>query len=182
MIGIIDSGLGGLLILFKLMKKYHNTNFTLIYDSNFFPYGEKSKEELIDRVNYIINKYQFEKTILACNTLSSINNWNESIYDIVTPTIKKILPYKRIGVIASRLTIKSNRYQNELSKLKKVCYMYDGQELINAIEKNDNIENALDKLFFDDIDCLILGCTHFIYVKDYFKKFNFNIISQDELI
>lgn len=182
MIGLIDSGLGGLMILFSLMKKYPHESFALIYDNDYFPYGEKTKEELVTRVNFLLNRYRFSKTIIACNTLSTLKDqFNKPVLDIITPTIKAVSAYFVVGVIASKLCIESGYYQKMLKgKMVKTFY---GGDLILAIEQNKGIEEAFFSLDIKDVDCLILGCTHFIFMKDAFRKrYSFPIISQDEII
>ncbi len=182
MIGIVDSGIGGLMVLFSLMRRHPGKDFTLIYDNRFFPYGEKSIFILKERLNILKNKLQnCDKIILACNTLSSIKDEVDYPFiDVITPTIKAVRQYYRVGVIASKACIKSNVFQKLLME-DHIFKMIDGQQLINAIENNKNIKEEFDKIFLDDIDCLILGCTHFIYIKDWFKE-KCPTVSQDEII
>lgn len=173
------------MILLTLMSKYPKESFCFIYDARYFPYGKKNKGFLIDRVNKLISYMMpCDKIVLACNTISTIKDeLKYDVIDMISITMKAILPYQRIGLIASTLTINSGVYQNKIKALNKEILEYDGTELIDSIERDDNIIEAFNKLDISNVDCLILGCTHFIYIKDLFrKKFSFPIISQDELL
>src|SRR5947208_158274 len=74
-IAIFDSGIGGLTVLHQALKKLPTENFIYYADSKHVPYGEKSKEEVLeyvlDAAAFLVNK-KIKALVLACNTATSI--------------------------------------------------------------------------------------------------------------
>lgn len=176
-IGLIDSGLGGLGFL-KGIKD--NNDYVLIMDKAFFPYGNKSKEFLIKRTLYLCNylkKIGVDLIILACNTLSII----------ALDFIKLIYP-NTIGVIdlvkdyfyGNNLFLGSKNTINYLSNMYQISYI-DSTNFIYAIENNLDIEKYIQEVeeLSNKYDNIIMGCTHFIYVKDKIKASN--VIFEDDM-
>lgn len=149
-------------------------------DKYFFPYGNKSKDFLLKRTIYLCHfliKKHVDIIILACNTLSIL----------VLNEVKKLFKTKIIGVfelldidsINKGLFIGTYNTINEIKNKGIVIDTLDGSFLIEAIEK----KRSIDFFFKEKKDILekypfvILGCTHFIKIKNRFPKY----ISQDEL-
>ncbi|MDR1781565.1 MAG: glutamate racemase [Bacilli bacterium] len=188
-IGVVDSGVGGLDILNVLVKAFPNENFYYIGDNLNLPYGAKSKEQLehygITLAKYLKNN-NTKMILIACNTLSlnAIHamrmHVDIPIYGIVRPTIKGMLndnDIKSILLIATRATINSHRYVDFLNELGPEINVYDvaTPELVDYIEANKpELYNVTIKKYVDayqdKVDGIILGCTHYPIIKDYFKK------------
>lgn len=177
LIGIIDSGYGGLGFLKGIRD---NNSYILIMDKAYFPYGIKSKEFLIKRTLYLCNYLDslgVDRIILACNTLSIIAlDFIKLYYDNVMGVLDLLDEHYNNSVFIGS----SNAIKYINIKYPDID-IYDGQDIINRIEKNQF--NAEDILLFNKLsiryDYVILGCTHFINVKD--KLLGDNYISQDEL-
>lgn len=176
-IGIIDSGVGGLEFLKGINLK--KNKYILIMDKAFFPYGTKSKEFLIKRTLYL-SRLLFLRgcdfIILACNTLSIMAlDFVKEVYPNISGVIELLGNNYNNGLfIASRNTIKY------VDKKIKGITVFDGQYFINKIENktiNENDINILIELSLN-YEVIILGCTHFIKIKKYLK--NIKYISQDE--
>ena len=117
-IGIFDSGIGGLTVLKELEERLPNENFIYFGDTLNFPYGEKTKEEIIQfsikNVNYLIEQ-DVKAIIIACGTATSQSldvlkdKFDIPIIGIIEPTVNyvKSLGLKKIGVIATTGTIRS---------------------------------------------------------------------------
>lgn len=194
-IGIFDSGIGGLTILKELEKKIPNENYIYYKDTNNNPYGEKSDDELYSIVNDIV-KYlitnDVKLIVIACNTATTkcMKKLRAEYPDIIfvgtVPAIKVACDNhsKKTLVMATPLTIGAERTNEIVTDNKKndqdiTLLPCDG--LANAIEKNDNIDEVLDRILFpyknSDIDSVVLGCTHYPIIKDKIKKYFSNDVN-----
>ena len=176
-IGIFDSGLGGINVLSCLLEKYPNNEYIFYFYTKNIPYGDKTKEELLNLASHIID-YLLTKNvdiiIIACGTISSTcynelkNMYSIPIYDIVSPTIDylKKISLKNIGVIGTKRTIESKIFNlKDKNMLLKSTPTFVPIIENNQIEENkDNIINQLND--FKSCDALVLGCTHYPLLKN----------------
>lgn len=189
-IGMFDSGIGGLTVLKELRKLLPNENYVYYADSKNNPYGEKSDEELMDIVTNIVN-FLIEKEVkiivIACNTATTrcINRLRKMYPDMIfvgtEPAIKVACDknYKNTLVMATPGTIKSER-THELVKLNKrsdqKITLLPCKGLADAIESgnkdriNKVLHRLLDKYTCENIDSIVLGCTHYPHVKKNIKE------------
>lgn len=201
-IGVIDSGLGGLTVLFDVIEEYPNCNYYYVGDSENCPYGVKSSEE-IKKLSYKVVKYLVENKridilIIACNSISSTStNFlkekfpNLQIIETIIPTshyAKKYVKNNKIGIIATNATINSHAYENNLKEYEifsKACPIF-----VNIVE-NGFISTAEEEIIFkelksvldNDIDTLILGCTHFpLLIPTIRKVFGGRIVTSSKAI
>lgn len=183
-IGIFDSGLGGLSVVKELKKKYPSEKIIYFADNINLPYGEKTDEEIksfaINICDFLISKGA-TSIIIACNTASStaydilIKKYSIPIYSIILPVVNEILnkDYKKIGLIATKSTINSKKYDKYLDgvlSLKKatpkLVEYAESQCKTGILEYiKDNIDNMVK-----NTDAIILGCTHFPLLAEYFNK------------
>lgn len=187
MIGVYDSGLGGMLLLPELIKKFPNEKFLYLGDRERAPYGSKSKLELeaIIQENFCFFKKQgITDLVIACNTLCSVidfkRDYGFKVHDIIHKTALQLDPIKdqNVLVFATPLTIKLGRYEKELKArgCKHIIYhpLHDLAKMIEDFRSHEDIETYLRGEFEhlpQDIDAIILGCTHFPIVKDIFAKY-----------
>ncbi len=179
-IGIFDSGVGGLTVLKELQNKIPNENYIYIGDTASFPYGSKTKQTIIElckkRIENLID-LDVKLIVIACGTATSQaleemkKIFKIPIIGIIKPTVEYLQKRKmnKIGVIATAGTIKSKGWQNEISKqiinakiIGKAC------PLLAPMAEEGWTENEIARLTiheylkdFDNIDSLILGCTHY---------------------
>ena len=182
-VGLFDSGIGGLTVLKVLMDKYPSNDYIYYGDTKNVPYGDKSKEELLDlarsNINFLISK-NVDMIIVACGTVSSncldilVKEYDIPIISIVKPTIDYLnnSMFNNIGVIATHATINSHIFKNSINK--KV-YEIETSKLVPIIESNNysNTEEVLHSYlddYKDKIDVLVLGCTHYPLLIDYIKR------------
>lgn len=189
-IGLIDSGIGGLTVLATLIKKYPNHQYVYYGDTIHMPYGEKTKEEIVNYGNNIIKFLENQKVdliILACGTLSSNVEWLKSskkIIDLVSPLKNKLDHYNHVSIMATPLSVKTNTF----GKYINTDYnLIPCSKLVPIIENNDyqSLEDVLKEYLQETTksDALVLGCTHYPIIKEYIKSFYFKkIYSLDEFI
>jgi glutamate racemase len=188
MIGIFDSGIGGLTAVKEVLKQLPEYQIIYFGDTARTPYGNKSSET--------IKKYAFQDTdflikkgakliIVACNTASALgfqdlkDKFNLPIFEVITPAVEKavlISKNKRIGVIGTRTTIESGIYQNLIKKIDSKIEVFSQAcpLLVPLIEENWPkkpemkmiVKKYLYPLKLKQIDTLILGCTHYPIIKD----------------
>ena len=191
-IGIFDSGIGGISILEKLKQLLPNENFIYLADNRNCPYGSKSKKEIIS-----LSKKNCEKLIelnckiiiIACNT--STTNSIKKLREIIgipiigiEPGLKPAIHYtktKNIGILATEKTLGSKLFfetlnQNRIDDIH--IHEQIGYELVNLIEEDShskqNLQKILEKylvpMINKNIDCLLLGCTHYNHIKDIIEE------------
>lgn len=177
-IGIIDSGKGGLAVAKRIKKE--EDRIILLMDSAFFPYGVKSKEFLLKRSYFLVSfliEQQVDVIVIACNTLS--------IY--AYPFLKQCFSIPILGVFDYFLPYLTNEYTLIGTKTTilyaKTHYpvkVYDGTEFIEAIEKKKNITSFLDEVKKIKTKALLLGCTHFLGIPK--SAFSVSVLDQIPMI
>ena len=189
-IGMFDSGVGGMTVLKEVKKKLPNEKIIYLGDTKRFPYGSKSKETIIELtkrgIEFFIKK-DVKAIIIACGTATSqaidtvSKMYNIPIIGIIEPTVNYILKQKNIkniGVIATAGTIRSNGWEkalkeknSELNIINKACPLL--APMAEEGWTNNEVASLAVKEYLKDInniDALILGCTHYPFVRDSIKK------------
>lgn len=189
-IGMFDSGVGGLTVLKEVIKENPNENIIYLGDTKRFPYGSKSKESIIELtkrgIEFLISK-NVKAVIIACGTATSQaleemkNKYDIPIIGIIDSTVEYIENNKnlrKIGIIATSGTIRSKGWQNKISsKIENATIYNKACPLLAPMAEEGWTENEIAKLTiheylkdFKDIDCLILGCTHYPLFKDIIRE------------
>lgn len=192
-IGVFDSGLGGISVLKDLVQSMPNERFIYFGDSANAPYGIKTKEEITQRCVEIIDFF-LEKgvkaIVIACNTATSAaaNILREKYLHIpiigMEPALKVAAEGQNkntIVVMATPLTLKEDKFNNLMSKyddnntvIKMPC-----PELVNIVENDllddkEVVHNQLKYYYkdlnMDKIDSVVLGCTHFVFYREYMES------------
>jgi glutamate racemase len=191
-IGVFDSGAGGLSVVKSLLE--HNLFDEIIYygDTARVPYGTKDKNTIIRyslEALEFFNNFDIDLLITACNTVSAyaLTEMRQvSRYDIIGVIEPGILALENkikdqnasILITATRATIASNRYQNELflKGYKNVTAIQTGLfvPLVEEGIRSGPILDATMNYYFKDISeptAIILGCTHFPLIGDSMQKY-----------
>lgn len=136
MIGIFDSGFGGLTAMKEYLKKYPQYDYIYLGDQANAPYGGHSQERVnklvVQNVEFLIQQ-GCSLIIFACNTASAdalrhvqqIYKGSPTILGVLVPAVETALEqtrFGRLGVIGTRGTIKSNAYAREMEKYAKNHY------------------------------------------------------------
>ena len=199
MIGVFDSGYGGLTILNEIRKVLPEYNYLYLVDNARAPYGTRSfdviYEYTLQAVNYL-HQQGCNLIILACNTASAkalrtiqqrnINPDTLRVLGVIRPTVEAVPAHtctKHIGVLATPGTVASDSYVIELLKqdptltiTQQACPMWvpliESGEHLNA-GADYFVEKYLTQLLTHDplIDTLILGCTHYPLLQPKIERF-----------
>lgn len=190
-IGIFDSGIGGLTVLKELEEKLPEENFIYLGDTLNFPYGDKIKEEIIyfskRNIEYLINQ-KVKMVVIACGTATSqsLDKMKEifpiPIIGIIEPTVDYVekLNLEKIGVIATTGTIRSGAWEKRLKQkmpqitvINKACPLLASMaEVGKATSKEslDAIHDYMEIFKLNNVDTIILGCTHYPIYDEIIKK------------
>lgn len=189
-IGVFDSGIGGLAIADKL--NYIFPEVIYLKDTAHFPYGNKSKEAVIHYsldMSSSLKDQGAEAIVIACGTASSfaLSSLREKIglpvVGVVEPSVRKALITTRngrIGIIGTNGTIKSGSFERTLKELNpffavfsKACPLFVPlveEGWFNEPETLQIAKKYLLPLKDENIDTLILGCTHYPYLRRVISK------------
>ena len=190
-IGIFDSGIGGTSIFIELNQLLPNEHFIYLADSKFAPYGNKSQEEIlqlsIKNTEILINK-DCKLIVVACNTATTnAITYLRANYDIpfigIEPAIKPAAlntQTNAIGILATKGTLSStlfhkttNLYTNDITVVEQVgegIVSLIEAGLINSKEMEGLLQAYLKPMLKQNIDYLVLGCTHYPYLIPILKK------------
>ncbi len=204
-IGVFDSGIGGLSIL-NALKMHPFKKIIYAADTAHLPYGDKTPEFLQQRAISIVElmKSQGIKTIvIACHTSSTttlsllLKLYPEIIFiDMLKPTIIAALNNtrnKKIGVMATARTIATRHHKQQLLDFDKDIKVFEiaCPKFVTLLETNGQlpelnaaIDEYLKPLLAERIDTLILGCTHYAFLKDLIKAKapHLKLISADDCV
>lgn len=190
---VFDSGIGGLSIYNEIYNKIPYLRYIYAFDNEMFPYGDKSSEFLIKRVSHIIDtiieSYSIDLAVIACNTVSTIclpslrSKFSFPIVGVV-PAIKPasiITKNKCIGLLATKATIQRAYTSNLIKEFAPDCNV----KLLGLSELAYIAENKLQGIDVDMQqlemlmqpwlnlpvipDTIVLGCTHYPFIKDELK-------------
>ena len=196
-IGIFDSGVGGLTVLKSLSDKYKCIDYIYIGDNKYCPYGDKTKEELLNYAKRIVN-YFIEKGIsiivIACNTscsqtldeLKQIYK-NITFIGVIDSTIDIFLKSKKnnVLVIGTSSTINSNIYESKIKEKNKNIKVTNlaTPKLVPLIENMEMTKETLNEYLnpYNDIDSIILACTHYKLIEKEIDK-NIKVINSSDSI
>ena len=190
MIGIFDSGLGGLTILKAIKEEMPSIDVLYFGDTANAPYGLKSREELSVLT---VQAIQFLRTrgarsiVSACNSVSasltvslldSFSMSSDFLIEMVGPTASYFKESTaRLLLCATPATIRSQMYQNAFQLIGKPLEAFAISDLAGAIETGASdseietiIRKSLEPISLDDFDILILACTHYPLVQGIFEK------------
>lgn len=191
-IGVFDSGVGGISVLAELTKVLPNEDFIYYGDSKNAPYGTKTTEEVIklsEDCVISLTDMGVKAIVIACNTATSAaakilrEKYSKLPIIGIEPAVKPAAVFKensKILVMATPMTLKREKFKNLISSYN------DNQEilplpcpgLVELIEdgKTDSLEtknflnDLLSPYFKENIDSVVLGCTHYPFVKKLIKE------------
>ena len=189
-IGLFDSGVGGTSIWKEIHALLPNESTLYLADSKNAPYGQKSKEEIIElsikNTEFLLNE-NCKMIIVACNTATTnaIKTLRQT-YDIpfigIEPAIKPAALHSKtncIGILATQGTLNSELFHQNVALYSDVKIIEQiGFGLVQLIEEGKMHSAEMTQLLNDylkpmvaqNIDYLVLGCTHYPYLIPQIKK------------
>lgn len=192
-IGFFDSGVGGISVLREAIKFLPGENYVYFGDSNNAPYGVKMVSEVkkltFKAVDFLISK-NVKAIVIACNTATSA-----AIIDLrkkyssrmpiigIEPALKPAVELKRKGLIiimATPMTLSESKFSNLMNNYKDRAKIYTMPcpGLVELIEKGilegekiqTYLESKIGSLKKEGISAVVLGCTHYPFIKNTLSK------------
>ena len=190
MVGLFDSGRGGLNTVRYIKEISDTVDLVYLIDRENAPYGIKTEKELINITERNIQKLLdmgAERVLIACCTASTVHEKLGSEYrklsipiiDEVAKEAKKATRTRRVGVIATNHTVNSHAFSSALQGLEvselatpELVTLIDGGLSDKCADGSTErlIENIIRPVLLENIDTLILGCTHFPALKNTILK------------
>lgn len=188
-IGIFDSGIGGLTVAHAIVKEMPNENIIYFGDTAHLPYGDKSTAAIQAysiKIADMLLQQKCKLILIACNSASSAAyelvkeyiSHKALVMDVIDPVVHHIwdtYPKKHIGLIGTKQTINSNVYKKKIDALNvniRVTSLATNL-LASAIEEFGNkdvidglLQEYLSHHSLQEVDALILACTHYPIIKE----------------
>ena len=185
MIGIFDSGVGGLSVFREIRKILPEQEYIYYSDNAHCPYGEKGREYIIDRsreiTRFLLDK-GCEIIVVACNTATAaaISTLREEFpvrFIGMEPAIKPAAQATKtgvVGVLATAGTLKATKYLDTREKWAQNVKIVEhiGQGFVELVENGDinsptaeqTVRTSLLPLLEAGADTIVLGCTHYPFL------------------
>lgn len=185
MIGIFDSGLGGLTAYREVRRLLPDEDIVYFGDTGRVPYGTRSKETItkyaLQDMRFLMTR-QLDAVLVACGTVTSTAidvlraNWDIPIIGVIdgaARTAVRLTKNKKIGVVATSATINSHSFGKRLAGLdpelkitERACPLFVPLVESGFISEDDEVPRLVAERYLADIkadgcDTLILGCTHY---------------------
>ncbi len=192
MIGIFDSGVGGLTVAKSIIQQIPGYSIIYFGDTARTPYGTKSHETVVkytlEAADFLVNKGA-QTLIMACNTASSVafekvkKRYDIPVFEVISPAVDLAIEKTKnnhIGVIGTRATINSCVYEQKIKKNSPPAKVYSypcpllvplvEEGWFNKPETRMIVKKYLHPLKVRQIDTLILGCTHYPILKKIIQR------------
>ncbi len=185
MIGVFDSGIGGLTLLKEMMHTLPHENFLYFADTENVPYSYKTTEQIkeyVEKAVVFLRNEGCKSIVLACNTATNVTiEYLREKYDFpiiaIQPAVKVAFDNnketKRILACATPVTLKADRFENLINSL-DINHLVDRLPLPGLVEFAENeqfesievleyLEKEFAKFDLEKYQYVVLGCTHFTY-------------------
>lgn len=207
-IGIFDSGIGGLTVANALVGHLPKENIIYFGDTAHMPYGDKSTAAIqayAVKIAHMLLQQKCKLILIACYSATAaayelVKEYIGSkalVVNVVDPVIlhlKNQYADKRIGLIGTRQTVNSNIFKRKIDNANsRIAFTACATNLLaSAIEEfgNHEVLDSLLKIYLahpdlQNIDALVLACTHYPIIKDrifeYYEK-NIEVIDSSEIV
>ena len=189
MIGVFDSGVGGICAFREVRRLLPREDIVYLADRKNAPYGTKSEDEIIALTKADIKRLKTvgaDRILIACCTASSVYDHldkeeREISLPIIRPAAEKAAQGKGIAVIATERTVKSGIFTREVRRLSDApIFEFSAQRLVALVEcgcrdgrinaeGERELERIKELIKRVNADTLILGCTHFSHLEGEFQ-------------
>lgn len=189
-IAVFDSGVGGLSVLRELIKRMPGENYLYFGDSANAPYGSKTTEQVraltMQAAEDLVSR-GVKALVVACNTATSaaIHSLREKYPELIVVGIEPALkpaadrfPGGRIGIMATQVTLREEKLAHQVERFPQMqVELIPAPGLVELIEDGQTdtpqVEELLGRIlspYVGKLDALVLGCTHYPFVKDTIAK------------
>ena len=182
-VGVFDSGIGGISTLREMIRELPEERFIYFGDTANAPYGTKKTDEVIACVRGVVDRLmekQVKALVIACNTATgaaaAVLREELSIPVIgMEPALKPASKVRKNGsvlVLATPLTLHQEKFENLMKQYGQGAVKVPCPGLMELVEKDDGAGalHYLQELFAryptDRVDAVVLGCTHYVFLKD----------------
>ena len=192
MIGVFDSGIGGLTVVKAISDRLSDYDLIYFGDLARSPYGNKSPkmvtEYALENTKFLIDKGA-KIIVIGCNTASSYatqhiaEKYQVPIFEVISPAVQSSLQVTKtnnIGIIGTRGTIASGAYKGKITELNTSVKVYSNpcpllvplveEGWLGKPETKMILKKYLHPLKGKRIDTIILGCTHYPLLKSSVKR------------
>lgn len=191
-IGFFDSGVGGLSVMRDAINLMPNESFIYFGDSQNAPYGIKELGEVrkltLDAADFLLSK-NVKAIVVACNTATSAaidvlrDKYKDTIIIGIEPALKPAVKLNRKGniiIMATPMTLREKKFKSLMDKYKNdnnivplpcarlVEFVEQGILEGNELEKY--LEDKFKPYLNEEIATIVLGCTHFPFIKETLSK------------
>lgn len=186
-IGFFDSGVGGLSVMREAISLMPNENYVYFGDSKNAPYGTKELNEVrkltLKAVDFLLNE-GVKAIVVACNTATSAaiedirSKYKDTIIIGIEPALKPAIKLNRNGnviIMATPMTLREKKFKQLMEKYKKEASIislpcaglveFVEQGILEGEELEDYLKEKFNSYLCDDISSIVLGCTHYPFVK-----------------
>lgn len=194
MIGVFDSGMGGLTAIKQIVKMMPNEDIIYFGDTGRVPYGTRSRDTIIkyacQDVRFLLSK-NVDAILIACGTVSANaidilrSEFNVPIFGVVEAAAKRaceLTQNAKVGIIGTNATVKSGAYvehiksiRDDVDTVSTPCPLFVPLVENGFTDADDEITYLTAKKYLADIkefgaDTLILGCTHYPIIASVISK------------
>ena len=182
-VGIFDSGVGGISTLREMIRELPEERFIYFGDMANAPYGTKSTEEVIACVRTVVERLlsqRIKALVIACNTATgaaaAILRQELTIPVVgMEPALKPASKARKNGsvlVLATPLTLQQEKFENLMKQYGEGAVKVPCPGLMELVEADDScgalryLKELFSRYPADRVDAVVLGCTHYVFLKD----------------
>lgn len=191
-IGFFDSGVGGLSVMKEAISIMPNEDFIYFGDSQNAPYGTKELEEVRNLTLNVADFFMKKKVkaiVVACNTATSAaiellrDKYKDTIIIGIEPALKPAVKLNRKGniiIMATPMTLREKKFKSLMEKYKSDCSIvslpcaglveFIEQGILEGKELENYLREKLKPYLSEDIAAIVLGCTHYPFIKNTLSK------------
>ncbi len=210
-IGLFDSGIGGLTVANAILGQLPNESLIYFGDTAHLPYGDKSADTIryfTKTIGTFLLSKECKIIVIACNTASSVAydmlvemaGDSAYVFNVIDPVVEEIIQkgYKKVGVIGTLGTVQSNVYQNKIHHLDSSVEVHQlATPLLVPMIESGFVDGQISHLVIEeylrapelqDIETLVLACTHYPLIKPEIEDFyhqrgrQVNVLATNEIV
>ena len=190
-VGVIDSGVGGLSVLRALQQAMPHETFLYLGDTARAPYGTRTRETITAFVAELTDWMEqngVKQLVAACNTITVLGTdviRGSHSFTVIgmskaAAEVLQVSKNKRVGLMATDFTVSTGAHRNEIQAVEPAAEVFGVgcTKFVPLIEGNRfgspelqaAISEYADALKEKNVDTVILGCTHYPFVKTYLQE------------